>query len=699
MAQDKLQRAKETYQDVKEAWRDNHKRMLEDLRFSNPADPQQWDQDALTARQGRVCLTLDRTNQYIVQVVNGSRQNKPAITTVPVDSQGDVEVATAIDGIIRHIEYRSRAAIAYDWALEGAARCGVGWIRVVPKIIDPETNQQEITIQRVPDHLSIVIDGTEPDGSDAMNGFAETLVPKHLFQKEFPKAAVTSWDSNDGTWTMGDYVRVCEHQYIVEKQSNVIVIDMPDGQRLDLSEDEYWDLASQIGYKPTVVGTFMATTREVVWCKFNGNELLEETTFPGRWIGMVPVIGFEQFIEGRRFLCGMTRRLMPGQRAYNYERSAMVEAVAMQPKAPIMVPVEGVAGQEPHWESINTGSPAYLPYNSIDPTTGNPIPRPERLSPPIFPNAFAQGGQLAVSDMEAEIGMNRASIGMPNNATSGRQERERRAQGDTATYHFTDNLSRSIEQVGRIVVGQIPFVMDTKRQAKILGIDGKNGDVLVDPGLPVAAQKRGNKVVAINPGVGTYDVRVTAGPSYTTQREEAADGLTAAIQAAPQFAPVLLPALVKMRDWPEAEKTARMLLAMAPPEIQAIANEGNGEEEEMRVPPQLQAQMQQMQQQIQQMEQMLDAGEAELEKLQTENQQLKTDKGLETAKLAAQMEADESNEAIDRYKAETERIKVVGDLASKFTPAPVVPPVPDEDEIQLLPDMIPIGETQELPPV
>jgi hypothetical protein len=670
MPQDQLQRAKEAYADTKEAWRDNHRRMLEDLRFSNPADPQQWDKDALTARQGRVCQTLDRTNQYIVQVVNDSRKNRPGITTMPVDSRGDVLVAQQLDGIFRHIEYRSRASIAYDTAQDGSARCGVGWVRVTPRVIDPATNQQEICIDRVADHLSIIIDGTEPDGSDAMHGFAETMMPRKQFEREYPKAAPQSWEAGGsyGTWATQDAVRVCEHQYIVETEQAMIVLQGPDGGEITLQEDDYWELAKGIGYKPKVVRTFKAKQREVKWCTFSGAEVLEETTYPGRYIGMVPVLGYEQWIEGKRYLCGLVRPLMPGQRAYNYERSAGIEAVAMQPKAPVLVPMEAIEGHDEHWRKLNTGQPGYLPWNHMD-SNGNPVPVPQRLAPPQYPAAFAQGGQMALSDMEGAIGMFRSNLGAPNNATSGRQERERKEQGATATYHFTDNLGRSIEHVARIIVGQIPIIYDTKRQAKILGLDGQQSQVTIDPKMPQAVMKRGKKVVAINPVLGSYDVRVKAGANYVTQRAEAADGLTAALQAAPQAAPVLLPALMKLQDWPDADRYARMLLTMAPPEVQAIANEGQGDDEE-EVPPQAQAKMRQMQQHMQQMTQMLDAAEPELQRLQSELEQLKADRGLERARLASDMESAEANEDTARYRAETERLKAAGSLVPTQTLQP-----------------------------
>jgi hypothetical protein len=665
MGQDQHQRAIERYTDAKEAMHEQHARMLEDLKFSNPSNPQQWDDEALKARKGRPCLTLDRTNQYIVQVVNDARKNKPGITTMPADSGADIEVAKRLDGIIRHIEYRSRAAMAYDMAIEHAARCGLGWLRVVPEVVRPETNHQEVSIRRVHDPLSVCIDpdSTEPDGSDAMYGFAETMLSERAFKAAFPKADTSSWQGGDGYWQSQDAIRICEYQYVVETERNHLVVEAPDGGQIDLSEDDYWTLAKQIGYQPRVVQQFMGKERTVKWCKLNGSEVLEETDFPSRWIGFIPVLGFELWVEGKRYLCGLTRRMMEGQRAYNYERSALVEAVALQPKAPIMVPFESVSGHESHWQALNKGDPTHLPYNATD-DEGRQLPMPQRLAPPTFPVAFAQGGQIALGDLEASVGMTQSNLGNPNNATSGRQERERKEQGATATYHFVDNLSRSIEHAGRIVVDMIPKLYDVKRQARILGLDGQQEQIDVDPSMGQAVRRDKGKVVAINPGVGTYDVRVVAGPNYVTQREEAAEGMTAVLQAAPQFAPALVPALVKLRDWPDADKVARMLMAMAPPEVQAIANEGNNGEQP--IPPQLRAQLQQMQQQIEQMGAMLDAGEKELGRLETENKSLKADKQIEMGKLALQAEEGESTEAIAMYRAETERIKA---LAGPSRPA------------------------------
>jgi hypothetical protein len=641
------QRAKERFTLARDAFSETRSRMVEDLHFSNPAEPKQWDEQVRRIRENaadgaRPCLTFDQTNQYIAQVVNDSRQNKPSIKVMPVDSKADISVAETLEGVIRHIEYASRAGIAYDTAQEYAARIGLGYMRVLPEVVDPESNLQEIRIKRVHDPLSVTLDpdSTEPDGSDSMFGFVESRMSKTAYEKKYPKKSKQSWDGA-GDWVDRDSVRICEYFEITEAKKNMIVAVGPDGMDLRVSEEEYWQFVQQSGFKPEIRGTYAASVRQQKWITMDGAETLEETDFPSIYVPLIPVYGYEIWIEGKRYVCGLTRRMMDAQRSYNYERSSYIEQVALQPKAPFMAAWESIENFEGDWAGANIGNKAYLPYNARD-EDGNPLPVPSRQAPPPIPAAFAQGSQMALNDIQASIGMYRANLGAPSNETSGRAIRARQHEGDTANFHYIDNLSRSMEHLGRIVVGMIPKIYDTKRIAKILGDDGSNDMVTIDPNQDQAAVKKGKKVVSINPNVGTYDVRVKVGPAYTTLREEAAANLTDIVKGNPQLMSVLGPVWARMQDWPEADKVSRMLLALAPPQVQEI--ESGGDE----VSPEAQAQIMQLKQTLKQLEQAFHQADEQAQGKQAEAQ-------LEQRKLD-----------IDFYNAQTARLKAEADVALKM---------------------------------
>lgn len=604
--------AREAYADAKEYVREQYDRIREDFEFSNPAAPKQWSDAAQTARAGRPTHTLDRTNKYVQHVVNRLRESKSSAEIMPVDSVADPAVAEKIKGLFRHIEYVSRADMAWDTATDHMARGGLGWTRVVPRLTNPETNEQEIVIQRVHDPLSCLLEAgwTEPDGTDAMCGFVESWMTKKAFEKRYPKATKTNWES-ENVWANEESVLVCEYFRVVEREVNKIVIAGPDGGEMTLAEDEFHARTKQTGMQAPVMRTIKTTDRTVRWCKMNGDDILEETIYPSRYIGLVPMIGNELWVEGKRYLCGLVRKLMDGQRLHNMEMSALTEALMIQPKAPFLLSGRALDGYEEDWAKLNSGAPSYLPYNDMD-DSGQPIASPQRLSPPNFPVAYANMSQLAVQEMEESVGMPRASFGQQGNAVSGRAKLADQEAGSAATYHFADNRRIHQTQVYRIVLDMLPAIYDSRRQARILGEDGKQSSVEINPSMPNAAQTLGGKVVAINPGVGRYDVHVRVGPSYSTIREEMGVKLQELGKGNPVLAAALTPILMKLSDMPEADKISRVAIAMLPPEVQAAYHE----EDTADMPPAAKAQIAQQGQQIQQMAQAMEQAASVIQDLQ-----------------------------------------------------------------------------------
>jgi hypothetical protein len=96
----------------------------------------------------RPCLVVDKVNQYKNQIVNNMRQNRAGIKVRPVDDYADIEVAEVLQGIVRHIEDRSKADIAYDWAGECAVVGGVGYFRILTEYVG-DSFEQDIRIERI----------------------------------------------------------------------------------------------------------------------------------------------------------------------------------------------------------------------------------------------------------------------------------------------------------------------------------------------------------------------------------------------------------------------------------------------------------------------------------------------------------------------------------------------------------------------
>jgi hypothetical protein len=157
----------------------------------------------------------------------------------------------------------------------------------------------------------------------------------------------------------------------------------------------------------------------------------------------------------------------------------------------------------------------------------------------------------ASDDMKAIMGIYDASLGARSNETSGRAIRERKMEGDVSTFHFMDNRNRSIAHTGRILIDLIPHVYPKDRIARVLGQDGTPSQVPLGKPVPVMdddGNPIGERIYDL--GVGKYDLTVTAGPSYATRREEAAEQMTDLIRAFPPAAAVVGPHLAKTSTGP-----------------------------------------------------------------------------------------------------------------------------------------------------
>ena len=120
----------------------------------------------------------------------------------------------------------------------------------------------------------------------------------------------------------------------------------------------------------------------------------------------------------------------------------------------------------------------------------------------------------------------------------------------------------AIEETGRIIIGLIPYIYDAPRELRILGKKMEAQIVAVNQ----AWVNGDGQVQHIDLGVGKYDVTVSTGPSVTTQRQETAELLTNALQAAPMLAPVILPRLAEVIDLPDADEFAAEVKQLLQPQ-------------------------------------------------------------------------------------------------------------------------------------
>jgi hypothetical protein len=655
-----IQQARERYEYAQEQWSEVYARVRDDLNFSDPTDPQQWPEEAKRERMNadggpRPCYTFDQIGQYVRQIINTARRNKPAMRFIPVDDKSDPELAEVLQGLSRQTEYESRAGVAYINSLDSATRGGLGYFRAITEEDKNSPVQGKVCVKilRVQDFETVLPDPdfTEVDGSDMMWGFVEQSMPKSVFSKKYPKAAVIDWDDNG--WFGKDHVRICEYFRVVEETKNVLIVN---GQ--EMSEDEYWQMAQSGQMDPAIrPETSPKTTRKVEWFKISGEDVLEETVFPGEYVPIFPVIGNETWEKGKRRLGGCVRTAKDAQITYNFERNSEFEAVAVGPKAPWIAAVAAVEGHESKWRMANRGNLAYLPWNSLD-ENGNPVQKPERINPAGIAVGWTQLSERSRADIQASLGMFDATAGKNENSQSGRAVMALQDKADVGSYHYIDNLAQSISHLGRVLTQVWPVIYDAEQVVRILGEDDETEFVRVDPKAPRAYTKQqgmdGRAQIIINPNVGRYDVRCVVGPAFSTRQVEAAAEIGELVNGNPQLMALLGDVWVKMRNFPEADKLARRFKAMLPPQVQqAEQEEGEGPD-----PQQLMMALQQLQQQNQELQGALQEAQSGIAQEQAKGQtaaQIETIKGqnaqqLESIKsqMAAMLQEMKDSAAHDR---------------------------------------------------
>ena len=583
-----LAQARKRWELASEEESDNRKKALDDLKF-RAGD--QWDGNIKSDRDGdnRPCLTINQLPQFIRQVTNEQRQNRAAVNVSPTGEGATKETAEVFQGMIRHIEYDSDADIAYDTAGQSAVTSGIGYFRFVTEFADDTSFDQDIKFKRIRNPFTVYMDpaSQEPDASDAEWCFIAVDYTEEDYKREFPKsklAQTNDWESIGDQipgWASKEGCRVVEYFY--KEYANKTLLLLTDGSKgylEDLPED-HRPPEDRIKAKRTV------PVPQVKWCKMNGIEVLDETDWLGKWIPVVPVLGDELDVNGKRILEGIVRHAKDPARMYNYWVSAETEMIALAPKAPFI----GVAGQfegyEEKWTSANRKNLAYLEYNPKT-VAGNLAPPPQRnqYEPPI--QAINHARMASRDDLKATTGIYASGLGEQGNEQTGRAILARQHQGQISNFHYIDNMTRAIRHAGRILVDLIPKIYDTERIVRIVAPDGGQKMVKVNgPTGEVDPKTKVERIYAL--GVGKYDVVVEAGPSYHTKREEALASMLQLSQNYPKLMEVAGDIVVGNMDWEGALEISERLKKTLPP---GYAEDEQGNEE---MPPEALKKIQDMQ--------------------------------------------------------------------------------------------------------
>jgi hypothetical protein len=273
-------------------------------------------------------------------------------------------------------------------------------------------------------------------------------------------------------------------------------------------------------------------------------------------------------VNGRVKLKGMVRDLCDVGRMYNYAQTAKTEVYALQPKAPWLIAEGQMEGHEAAWRDANRKPTVALPYKPVSLPSGADAPPPERQGPPPVAEGFAEWAESTKSDFFAVAGMpHDPDQDKQGEVVSGIALRKRQGLSDIAHYDFYDNLTRSLRQLGKILLELIPVYYDTPRMLRIIREDGTPETVNInerelDP-MTQAVMNVKNDMTA-----GRYDVTIDTGPSYQTKREESAEALVELVTGTGKMGEMISTSaadkIIRAMDFPDADSIADRLASLIP---------------------------------------------------------------------------------------------------------------------------------------
>lgn len=622
-------------------------RWLDDERFSHGDSENlfQWPNEIRASREldNKPCLTMNMTRQHNLIISNEMRKSKASVRFRAMGGGATVRSAQVWEDIMRDIEIRSAAQSCYTQARNFMINAGIGYWRLATQYPDENSFDQEIYILPVNDPLSVYIDPDiqQKDGSDAKFGMIFDYMQRKDFEKEYPDYRGTPGIAPLGDTLLDqginsqDRIWFCEYFRKVFRDDELVSF-IHQGNRLTIKKSLLpKNMLSLLDSPGTRTRPIRVPQWE--WKMIVGEEIIDETIWPGKYLPIIRCVGEEYIVDGVLDRKGHTRAMKDAQRMYNYSASGQVESVALQGKTPWVAPAQAIEGYETYWDTANIVNHSVMPYNAFMDDGTTAIPPPMRQEPPKSSEAYQTGLQNAMQQIMMVSGQYQNQMGEQGNERTGAAIGKRQEQGATATYHFTDNYNDALVYTGKQILDLAPKIYDTKRVKTLMASDGTDYTLVLDPKardmLSETKDEYGGVLQRVfNPQLGLYDVAPQAGPEYATKRQETAETLTLILTQAPTLVPIIGDLLLAATDFDKSQEAAQRLKRLVPPEA---LGEGPSAREK----------------QLQTMVTQLQAELAKALQLQAKNE----------LKLVGK---DEMRD-IDVYKAETDRIKALLDVLSQ----------------------------------
>jgi len=559
------------------AEKDEREKCLDDMRFCFVPGAQ-WEDTATTARSDRPRFEINKVIVPVNNAIGEQRQNRISIKARAGDGGASKDVAETLTGLIRNIESKSHFNDVKDTAYKEIVSGGIGAWCVTTEYEDKDGFDQTLKLKAIKSAAaSVFYDSASKDElkRDAQWIMVTQDMGAKAFKKKYPEATIGEFaklpSGNLQDWQTRDTVRIAD--YWVKEPCTKHISLMSDGQTLEMNDENKSVMDELMQAGVTVVNTRRISSHKVVMYKLSAHEVLSGPhAWAGEHIPVVPIFGFNVWIDGMHYYNGMVRHAKDPQRVYNYATSQAIETSALSPKDPYWLTTTQAQNHEAQFANFNVKNNPFMFYNADPEAPG----APQRTGAPSVQQALISQVQQADMDIQATTGQYSPSLGDDTTDQSGRAILALQKKSNTSTFELLDNLAKAVEWTGEILIDLIPKIYDTERQVSILGEDGTTEGVVLNQ--QILDQETGQPVILNDLSTGKYSVTSTVGPTYATQRAEQLNVLSKLSESNPLFGQLAPDLMAQSMDFPFGEELTKRVRAQL---IQQGAIEPNEEEAQL----------------------------------------------------------------------------------------------------------------------
>ena len=501
----------------------------------------QWDDTLLDTTQLQYRGEFNILRKAGRQIMSNIHANPVQVDFEP-ETEDDDDGGDIADGLYRSSCRVNTSKEAFDNAVNEAIACGVGAWELINEYKSNNIGEQEQVIVRTPIYEACNTVFWDPnakrlDKSDA--NYVSILTP---YSPDAYREMVEEMTGEDPGIISGSDFSSPNQSYVYPWWSSEVIyvtrfyhrkkVKVKSYTFKDLFGNEVVYSADQVeGIFDTLVDGGYEVIDERDYEKYevtryiaSGSDIFEETVVPGTEIPVVPDYGERAFVEGEEVYEGITRLAKDPQRLRNFQMSYLMDAVARSPRPkPIFTPEQLQGFEHMYEEGGSENNYPYLLQNRKTPQDEDlPIGPIAQMPEQTIPLALTQSIALtreAVEDV--------ANPGLPQNIAdpdmSGKAVLAVQERMDMQSFIFQSNYKHAARRDGEIWASMAREVYDTPRKVMLTLPDGTRKEVMLME--EVMDPETGTIVVLKDLTNKAFDVYADVGPSYNSQKQQTREEL------------------------------------------------------------------------------------------------------------------------------------------------------------------------------